>query len=130
MVELKGQEADAALDVIRAEADQQRVQSLGLGKKELALVTDVTACFFQATGGYRPSGEVRCAVDIFAAQPLLTVTYQREIWLRDYLGEWASLSKLGMTVHHCEGRHADMLGRDYVNSLALILRRVLSEREV
>lgn len=130
MVELKDQEADAALDVILTEADQQRLQALGLEKNELAHVTDVTAGFCQATGGYRPSGEVGCVVDVFAAQPLLTVTDEREVWLRDYLGKWANLSKLGMAVHQCEGRHADMLGRKYVNSLALILRRVLSERGV
>ncbi|KAJ5377127.1 uncharacterized protein N7496_004536 [Penicillium cataractarum] len=130
MSELRDQPGETALDVVLGEADQRRVKALGLEKGELTHVTDVTAGFCRAAGGYAPGGQVRCLVDIFAVEPLLTVTDQRELWVRDYLGKWASLSKPGMLLHQCEGRHADMLGREFVNSLALILRRVLSERGV
>ncbi|KAJ5454788.1 uncharacterized protein N7458_005744 [Penicillium daleae] len=130
MSELRDQDPEVALDVVLGEADQERVKVLGLEKEELTHVTDVTAGFCRAAGEYVPSEEIGCVVDVFAVEPLLTVTDQREVWVRDYLGKWASLSKSGMAVHQCEGRHADMLGREFVNSLALILRRVMSARGV
>lgn len=128
MPELRDEAAEVALDVVLGEADPQRVKALVLERAELTHVTDVTAGFCQAAGTFVPRGEVHCVVDVFAVEPLLTVTDQKEVWLREYLGDWKALSTKGMEVHHCEGRHADMLGQEFVSSLGLILRRVLSER--
>lgn len=128
MAELKDQAADVALDAVLGEADQTRIQMLGLERADLARVTDVTAGFSRAARDYVPSEEVQCIVDVFAVEPLLTVTDQKEVWVRDYLGRWDGLSRQGMALHTCEGRHAEMLGKEFVTSLGLIMRRVLSER--
>jgi acyl-CoA synthetase (AMP-forming)/AMP-acid ligase II/thioesterase domain-containing protein/acyl carrier protein len=130
MPEMRDEPAEVALDVVLGEADQQRVKALGLERAELTHVTDVTHGFCKAAGAFIPSGQVNCAVDVFGVEPLLTVTDQKEVWHRDYLGQWKALSKHGMALHQCEGRHADMLGQEFVSSLGLILRRVLSERGV
>ncbi|KAJ5280910.1 hypothetical protein N7478_006282 [Penicillium angulare] len=130
MPELRDQDTGAALDIVLGEADPHRVKVLGLERSELIHVTDVTHGFCHAAGKWAASGYVQCAVDIFAVEPLLTVTNQKDVWINDYLGQWQALSTRGMDVHLCEGRHADMLGPKFVNSLALILRRVLSERGV
>ncbi|KAJ6005138.1 hypothetical protein N7540_012937 [Penicillium herquei] len=128
MPELKDEPADYALDLVLREANPQRVKVLGLGRSELIHVTDITHGFCRSAGKWMPGGKVQSPVDVFAVEPLLTVTDKKDVWIRDYLGEWEGLTKQGMTVHSCEGRHADMLGLEFVNSLALILRRVLSER--
>ncbi|KAG0161217.1 hypothetical protein PDIDSM_8751 [Penicillium digitatum] len=92
MPELRVKEAEMALNVILGEADQRRVQVLGLDKRELTQVTEVTAGFCRAAGGYVPRGKVGAVVDVFVVEPLLTVTDQRQVWVRDYLGQWEELT--------------------------------------
>ncbi|RAK78824.1 non-ribosomal peptide synthetase [Aspergillus fijiensis CBS 313.89] len=131
MPQLRDVERERALDVILAEADANRVKALRLDREALRHVTDVTAGFSRAAGMYTPAGSVAGApVDVFAVDPLLTVTADRAVWVERYLGQWRGLSQRGMAVHQCEGRHADMLGARYVNGLQLVLRRVLEERGV
>ncbi|KAJ5993046.1 hypothetical protein N7451_008770 [Penicillium sp. IBT 35674x] len=81
MAELKDQTVDVALDAVLAEADPKRIQVLGLERADLARVTDVTAGFSRAARDYAPGGEVLCIVDVFAVEPLLTVTDQKDLWL-------------------------------------------------
>ncbi|RAH87434.1 acyl-CoA synthetases /AMP-acid ligases II [Aspergillus japonicus CBS 114.51] len=131
MPQLRDAERERALDVVLREADPSRVKALRLDRAELSHVTDVTAGFSRAAGQYTPAGSVAGApVDVFAVDPLLTVTEDRTVWVERYLGQWRALSRRGMAVHQCEGRHADMLGARYVNGLQLVLRRVLEERGV
>lgn len=128
MRQLRDVDAELALDVILGEADKERLKVLRLDRAGLKHVTDVIAGFSSAAKGYAPRGSVEVPVDVFAVDPLLTVTDDRVCWVERYLGQWNKLSKKGMVVHQCVGRHADMLGAKYVNELQLVLRSVLEER--
>ncbi|UDD63749.1 putative NRPS-like protein biosynthetic cluster [Aspergillus flavus] len=128
MPQLRAVDAEVALDVILGEADKERLKVLRLDRAGLKHVTDVIAGFSSAAKGYIPRGSVEVPVDVFAVDPLVTVTDDRVCWVERYLGQWNKLSKKGMVVHQCAGRHADMLGAKYVNELQLVLRRVLEER--
>ncbi|RAL13189.1 nonribosomal peptide synthetase TdiA [Aspergillus homomorphus CBS 101889] len=130
MPELRDVDPEVALDVILGEGDTARLRALRLDRRELKHVTDVTAGFSRAAGKYTPVGSVAAPVDVFAVDPLLTVTDSREVWVDRYLAQWKALSRSDMVVHQCQGRHADMLGSRYVNGLQLVLRRVLEERGV
>ncbi|RAK84609.1 nonribosomal peptide synthetase TdiA [Aspergillus costaricaensis CBS 115574] len=130
MPELKDADAEHALDVILGEANPERLKVLRLDRAGLRHVTDVIDGFSRAAKGYTPGGRVEAMVDVFAVDPLMTVTDDRGCWVERYLNQWERLSRRGMVVHQCEGRHADMLGAKYVNGLQLVLRRVMEERGV
>ncbi|PYH68088.1 non-ribosomal peptide synthetase [Aspergillus vadensis CBS 113365] len=130
MPELKDVDAEHVLDVILGEVNPERLKVLRLDRAGLRHVMDIINGFSRAAKGYTPGGRVEMMVDVFIVDFLMTVTDDRGCWVERYLKQWERLSRRGMVVHQCEGRHADMLGAKYVNGLQLVLRRVMEERGV
>ena len=117
----------AVLARVVAASDHQRMYELGLDGTKLAKWADVALSLQSMAREYDPSGEVD-SIDVFYAIPLISVSRNKEEWLRDHLRRWKEFSKTAPRFHEVDGAHYTMISPEHVFSFQKKLKRVLADR--
>jgi thioesterase domain-containing protein len=117
---------ERALRAVLARCDHERLAELQLSCEALQSWAMLAHKLQAMARDYEPEGSL-AVMDVFHAIPLKEGR-RTEDW--DYLGKWKDFVKTEPQFHEVGKEHYIMLGAEHVKSLAVKLRRVLSEREL
>jgi thioesterase domain-containing protein len=117
------------LDKILAVAHPDKLIALDLNAEKLSHWADISSRLQGLAHNYDPAGKVH-HIDVFYANPLLAVSTNKGLWLREHLHRWDDFCGEPVRFHDSPGAHYTMLDPDHVFAMQKVLRAAFRARGV